>query len=403
MLKSLLSYNPIPKNLLALEQAEQDDKPIVLGIEAQLKKGELDVNQVFTSKDLGQLPIKKTASTTSLVITDSNILTKEIYNTGSDDEIVSDAFPNLNLEDFYYQILRTETKSFIAVCRKQYVDSLIEQYRKEKIRITEIALGNLKIAALSSYAYNSELISYSALTEIDSTSVLSIKTKKKEIIENYEIDSITIPSTHTLPFALILDSLSDTTKISGNIEEKNTQLRSEFKEIQLFKNILQFGVGLLLFTLLINFFIFNSKYKTWQNLQEELQVYTTQKESIDKQQSIISAKEAIVNSILTTGFSRSSYYIDQIIQLLPITVILESFAYQPIAKTVREDKSIQLKENTISITGNTTDKADFTTWLNTLENLKFITKVTIISYGVDKNNTSAFEILLNYISDDTTK
>ncbi len=403
MLTKLSSYNPIGKTLLALEHSEKEGNVLILGLEIQYKNDELDIAQSFITEAYGDIvEYVKTTHTTSLVITDDNVLTKEVSITGTDNEILSEGFPNLNLDDFYYQILKTPAKSFIAVCRKQYVDNILTSYKNAEINITEISLGNLKIAALLPYLGDQDILSYTSVFRVEGGSVLAIDQKDVNTQATYNIENFSVDNTHSLPLATVLNSFSNETIITGNIDEKNLQLENELKETNFFKKTLQYGIGFLLITLLINFFVFNSKYKKWQGLQEEIHVYTTQKESIQKQQAIINTKEAIVNSILTTGFSKSSFYIDQIIQSQPTTVVLTALAYQPISKTIRNDKPILLKENLISVTGNSIDKADFTAWLNTIEKLDFVDMVTIINYGVDKKNTSSFEITIN-LSYDTAK
>ncbi|KAA1247608.1 hypothetical protein [Aquimarina sp. RZ0] len=402
MLKSLLSYNPIGKTFFSFEQSEQDDHTTILGMEVLQKKDELDVIQNFIVHDITAIAvITKTAVKANLIITDSNVLTKEVFVTASDQEVLSEAYPNLNLDDFYYQILKTTTRSFVAVCRKAYVDTVITQYKKANISITTIDLGILKTTALLSYISDAEVMTYTSVITLDTNEVIAIGVNHGDT-QNYTIDTITIPSTHTLPFAAILDTVTNQTRISGNIEDKNLELKHQYKESQFFKKTLQYSVTFLLISLLINFFIFNSKYKSWQGLQEEQQIYTTQKERIKKQQFIVSTKEAIVTSIVHTGFSRSSFYVDQIIQSQPETVLLTTFIYQPVTKTMRNDKPISFKKNTITITGDSTDKLSFTTWLNRIESLEYVQGVTIINYGLSTKNTADFEIAINLI-DDTEK
>ncbi|WP_299223281.1 hypothetical protein [uncultured Aquimarina sp.] len=398
---SLLSYNPIKKSFLAFEQSERENNPIIIGIEVEQKKDELDVIQHFVLKDLTMLSqYIKITTKANLSITDSNVLSKEILSTGTDQEILTEAYPNLDLNDFYYQILKTSEKSFVAICRKQYVDTLISAYKKVNIQITNIDLGDLRISSLLSYFRDTELLTYSSTILSNNGEISSIESNNSSI-EEYKIETIVIPSTHTLPFACILDTVTNQTSISGNTEEKNAELLHTYKESQFFKKTLQYGIGFLLISLLINFFVFNSKYTAWQELQEEQQIYSTQKKGIEKQQSIVNTKEAIVQSIVNTGFSKSSYYIDQIIQSLPTTVTLNSFTYQPIAKTIRTEKPIVIRERTLLITGNSSDKAAFTAWLDSIEDVSFV-KATTINYGWDKKNTSAFEIAINLI-DDTEK
>ncbi|TSE06684.1 hypothetical protein [Aquimarina algiphila] len=394
MANLLSSYNPIGKTLVSVEYSVQEGKPILFGLELVQKKGELDINQTFTLKQPEELSKFSKTTHLSLVITDDYVLSKEVQQTGTDAEIVAEAFPNLNLNDFYYQILRSTNSSFIAVCRKEYVETCIEQFQKAGNTITTIALGVLKMTALSGYAQGETLKSYTAEVGFSNEELISIVSKREHIEQQYNIEGLTFPATHSLPLAIILDAVFNTDRISGNLETRNQELRKRYKETRFFKNTLQLGVGFLLITLLINFFVFNANYKKWQGLQEELQVYTTQKEQITKKQAEVSTKEALVQSILTTGFSKSSYYTDQIVQAQPATVLLTSFIYQPLTKPIRKNKYIEFRENIISIMGKSTDKTEFTAWLKIMENLPFVEAVTIIQYGLDKKNISDFEITL---------
>ncbi len=395
---SKLTYNSIKKSFFAFEHSEKESNPILIGIEVEQKKDELDIVQQFIADHPDQLSKHcKTSAKAHLVITDSNILSKEVHNIGTNQEILAEAYPNLDVNDFYYQILKTSSKSFVAICRKQYVDSLISTYKKATIQVTNVDLGNLKAASLAPYFKDTNVSTHSATIEINTNEISSIRPNKNNV-EDYKIDTIRIPSSYTLPFACILDLVSDQTLVSGNIEDKNAQLQQVYKETSFFKKTLHYGVGFLLLSLLVNFFVFNNQYKKWQTLQEEEQVYTTQKETIKKQQSIVNTKEAIVQSIITTGFSKSSYYIDHIIQSQPETVILSSFAYQPIAKTIRSNKPIVIKENILLITGNSSDKVAFTAWIDTIENIDFV-QTTTINYGADKKKTAAFEIAIELVHD----
>ncbi len=395
MLETLSTYLPLKKTLLALEHTKHDDKSIIYGVEVVQKKGELDISNTLTvtyEDNIAALVDKITQ--VSVVINDDQILSKEVSNIGTDAEIVTEAFPNLNLNDFYYQILRTTHTSFIAVCRKQYVETVIKAYQKESIKITNISLGTLKMTSLSSFAERSTVCCSTVEVSYTNGEVSSIDIKGNSSQEHYTIEGLTFSSTHALPLSVVVDKVIGTSTISGNIEIKNQELQKNYNESRFFKNTLQFGVGFLLVTLLINFFVFNANYKKWQGLQEELQVYTKQQQLIKNKQANVHTKEALVQSILTTGFSKSSYAIDQIIQALPNTVVLTTFAYQPLEKPIRKDKTIALKAGVISIKGKSTDKELFTTWLRTIEKLSFVETVTIAQYGLDKKNTSDFELMI---------
>ena len=401
-MKSIRSYYPVKKKLLVLEHSVQDGETVILGLEAVQNRGELDVSNTFVLHNISELSaFTQKYAQARLVITDDNVLTKKVSMIGTDHEILSEAFPNLNLDDFYYQVLKTSSRSFVAVCRKQYVTSVVEHYQKEKIRITQIAFGQLSTTSLGSWFQNTGVKSYNGIVQFGKEEVISIGSKGHDTEEIYQIEDLQVSENHIAPLAFLFESVSGTSKVSGNIEEQNIELKRRYNESRFFKNTLQYGIGALLISLLINFFWFNSEYKVWQQLQEEIRVYTTQKESITKQQSIVDTKEAVVKSIMTTGFSKSSYLIDQIIQVLPSTILLESFTYQPLSRNIRTDKPIRLMNNIVNVIGNSSDKEAFTEWLRTIEDLPFVEDVTITNYGMNKKNQSSFEINI-YLANETT-
>ncbi|GAA4276411.1 PilN domain-containing protein [Aquimarina mytili] len=403
MLEFLSSYRPFGKTILALEHTKQDTKPLVFGLELVQKKGELDIDQTFELDHPEEIDnIVKTTTPAYVVITDDQILSKEISQTGTDTEILAEAFPNLNLNDFYYQILRTSNTSFIAVCRKQYIETIIAAYQKTRIRVVGVHLGALKVITLSDFVKSDMVNTNTKQISYVDGDIVSMTDRSDTIREEYTIEGLNFSSTHTLPLAVALDEVLHSEKISGNIQNGNEELQKQYRESLFFTKTLQIGVGFLLIALLINFFVFNAKYKKWQGLQEELQVFTTQQEQIKNKQSDVNTKEALVQSILTTGFSKSSYYIDQMIQLLPNTVVLTSFTFQPLEKPIRKDKIIDLSTDVVSVIGKSTDKEEFTTWLRALEGLSFIESVTIVEYGLDKKNTSDFELTITIKSDGTT-
>ncbi len=396
---SFIPYHLTGKTFFAFEHAEKDGLLAIIGAKVTQKKDELDLSEHFIVDDHKHLSSKFTTATkVNLVITDSNVLNKEVNRTGTDQEILGEAYPNLDLNEFYYQILKTSRSSFVSVCRKKYIDAVIKQYQETNIRITHIDIGSIIISSVLPYFKDTELQTYNSSVSINDNEVFAIRNESNTAL-NYSIDSVSIPSTHTLPFASIVGKLTTQTTISGNLQDKNALLLKTYKESLFFKKTLQYGIAFLLISLLINFFIFNSNYKSWQQLQEEEQVYTSQKEAIQKQQIAVETKENIVQSIISTGFSVSSHHIDQLVQSLPETAILTSLNYQPITKTIRADKPIIINQNSIYISGDSSNKTNFTAWLDAIENLSFVQAVTTISYGMVKNNISNFEIEIIIIND----
>ena len=77
-----------------------------------------------------------------LVLNNEQILSKNIPTAGiSEDRLVKTAFPTIVLQDFYVEILKNDTTSFIAICRKNVIDTLIQEYAAKGIYVIEFFSG----------------------------------------------------------------------------------------------------------------------------------------------------------------------------------------------------------------------------------------------------------------------
>ncbi|MFC5044449.1 hypothetical protein ACFSTE_14865 [Aquimarina hainanensis] len=402
MIARLLSYRPLGTKIYSLEHSDQEGTLCIQGVVVHQKKEEIDLTTQFTVATIKELktvspPVKKAR----LTLTTEEVLLKQSPQTGTDTEIIAATYPNLDLDAFYYQILQTGTQSYIAICRKAYVEELIRAYRVQGIYIEDVSLGVTNIGVLAPYCGDTQLYTQTAVVGIRNKEVEFVAEKEASVVETYEIESLRVPSTHTLPLATAIRAITATATITGNLEDRNKNLTRVYQEVATFKKIAQYGIGVLLVSLLINFFVFNSNYKQWQSLQETLQVYTNQQESIKQQQTVVANKEAIVKSILGTGFSKSSYFMDQLIYRIPSTVLLNTCMYQPLRKTIHPGKPIHIDQGEIRISGTAIDKQDFTNWVAAIEGLDFVRKTTIISYGVQQKNSADFELIIN-LTDDAT-
>ncbi len=403
MLDKLLTYRIFAQSVFTIEHSSIDGATYIVGVEALCKRGEFEIVQNFkVSYVEALLEYVKKGTSVNLVITDDQVLKKTVATTGTAIEVLSSAYPNLDLSNFYYEVLQTSTKAFVAICRKSHIDTVIKNYKKIGIQITGFSLGNLQAGYVAAYQEEKEFRTLTASITLNGDDVSSIVANNTNTIDQYLFGDTTVASQFVLSLALVFKKMGVVVPITGNLEAKVLLLSKEFKEQQFFKNTLIGGIGLLLGVLLINFFVFSSSYSRWQQLQEQQQVYTAQKKQLETQIKKVKNKEIIVASLVNTGFSKSSWYTDQLIQMQPITVILENLSYQPIKKTPRKDKPLLVKKDIITVSGNSTVKEDFTNWLQQLEQLDFVKKVLIIKYGTLKGATAAFEIQLELI-DETEK
>lgn len=84
-----------------------------------------------------------------VVLNNDKVLTKTLESEQQDGlKLVYKAFPNINLEDFYYEVLSQASVHHIALCRRDYVEGIIKQYSDLKFSVIDIALGNTIIGSI---------------------------------------------------------------------------------------------------------------------------------------------------------------------------------------------------------------------------------------------------------------
>ncbi|WP_339612055.1 hypothetical protein, partial [uncultured Planktosalinus sp.] len=129
-----------------------------------------------------------------LIINTDKVLIRKIPNSSNKNNQLSNAFPGLNYSEFYYNILTTDKNSFIAICRKDYVHSLIETFSKEKIEVIGFELGfaslNIIIPSLGESSIETNKFQF----DIENGQIQNFDEITQKSLALYRIDTIEVPS-----------------------------------------------------------------------------------------------------------------------------------------------------------------------------------------------------------------
>jgi Tfp pilus assembly protein PilN len=106
----------------------------------------------------------------------------------------------------------------------------------------------------------------------------------------------------------------------------------------------------------------------------------------------VSKTQKIVEDMLKSGSSKSSYYVDAIVRELPESILLIDLDYQPLAKRIRPERPIEIEENTVMISGESTNSDGFSKWLALMEANAWVKQVDILDYRDVSANLSNFNI-----------
>jgi Tfp pilus assembly protein PilN len=337
-----------------------------------------------------------------LIINTEKVLIKESEIDKDDKATLAKAFPSLQLEDFYYEILRTRSKCFISICRKDYVHEIISLFKNQNVQILSFHLGYTSVNNIVPYLTEHTIILPTTEILVEENEIHSIQPKVNEE-ESYSLDDIEVNSKFLISLSGLFNYLTSSSQISKNSDEQNLLLRKNYFEKNFFKKGLGIGVAILLIIMLTNLVLFTSYFKKAGALREEVAVVQNQTALFQQKQESINEKEKIVNNLLFSGNSKSSFYINRITTSNPPSIRFNSIVFQPLTRTIRPDRKIDYTSNTIRVSGESTDKTAFSHWVENLEQLDWIETVTILSYGSNSKAVNSFEISLKNTIDDTKK
>lgn len=404
MLDTLLRNIVYGTTYYALEHIGANQDACINILIAKKKKGELtvvDKTKVFEIDEVREF--NKKLKSAHLIINNNQVLQKTIDNiqTLSEVVLINQAFPNIDLNAFYHQIIRVREKAYVYICRKEYVDTLIQKYEDQTIYITQWSIGNTPIAALLPLLKKESIIQtpQSAIF-IDNGAIRSIDRIETGNYQNeyYDVEGIKVEGSYINALGAIVATLGGVSKdiVSTNFEEKEIDLQSYFKQHRLFAIGLPVAIGILLLIFLVNFLFYNHYYTKVNYLNEIGGSNVLQKELLIKKDSIVDQKQKLFEDLIASASSSSSYFIDRVIGEMPSTILLDQLQYHPLVKKPRKNKPIIVQENTLVIHGETTMNNDLSEWISTLEELDFIESVSIGNLEKKGKNTAfSIEILMH--------
>jgi hypothetical protein len=328
-----------------------------------------------------------------LVINSNQVIQKEVLGVEpSDEKLLHKSFPNTNWDEFYYEIWRLKTKSVIAIARKSYVSTLLEDYENQKISIAGISLGVCSIADIIGYTDESELYTNHQSVSKEETQIISASVLESAI--TYTINDLQIENRQLLSFSGILRLILNNTLNTGSIISYSDQLYNDYNQKTFFNKGIKIMVGVILGILLLNFVFFTHYYKLAQESSEILLVNKSSIEDVSKIKQRIIVKEEKVKGIDGRMTSRSSLIINEITSKVPSSILLTELTFNPLEKKVKAEEQILTKDKVIAISGTTIANASFTKWIEDIEKLNWVDKVLITHFGKDENNETTFSINL---------
>lgn len=376
---------------------EHHGESAIEAILLEKKKSSLEISNSLNADSIEEISEKLPKKQhVFLIINNNEVLSKHIENVTKDSkQLLYNAFPSVSVNEFYYEINSTQNHHMISICRKSFVDQLIQSYEKHNINIIGFSLGNNITAVINDFIDTESYYTSNASLKKENDTITAVEFMEYVPKQSYDINGLAIQNTQLLSFAGALSYILKAQNTTVNFEAKATSLIQNFKEKRFFTQFFMLGIGFILTILLVNFFVFNSYFHEVEIMKETSQVNAMQKDKLLKLKATTDEKQKTVDDILKNATSKSSYYIDNIALSLPNTIQLSELNYQPVTKRIKKDKPVLLQENVIIISGISTDSDSFSNWIQTLENFNWISGVTVIINGTSAKNNTDFSLKIN--------
>lgn len=395
-LKNILLGN----QFVGLEIFSEEGNDSIALLEAKKRKRELDVIRFEKRDSLSKLNYKFLPNVPYFItINTIHVLSKEVDSIENNDlKILFNAFPNLKIDDFYYEIWRDDSKSIVSICRKNHVRELISEFKEKKAFVFGISLGVTGLSIVKPFTEETSLQTNSQLINFNNATILNSIVKKR--IVPYSINGLEVLDTFLLSFSGILSVALNSSKTSGNISILNNELSDSYYQAEFFRKGSRFVVYFLLALLLLNFILFNHFYKKSEILSntisanENISIKTT---LLEKE---IKIKEEKIKTNYSPNNSKSSYVISSLTSNIPNSILLSELTYHPLLEKIKLDSEIKILSDEILITGKTLNSSDFTKWIDKINSLKGVKKTTISQFGKNETNETVFSLTLKLDSNE---
>ena len=393
MLKTVIKYSIYSNLYCAVEYTQNKGKMYFLLLKKKKDSFVIEKqDSLSTIEELKkQLPKKQHLF---LVINNQHVLTKKIAGIMDYDKAIIHAFSNLKLTDFYLEVLHANNNTFVSICRKDIVDSILKTYENIHLSVVGFSLGNLIGSQLNSVIDNNdEFYSSNAVLTFNNKTLSNIDIKEDIQERNYTINGLNISSNYVLTLSGIIQYFTQNSLTESNFVSQIEDLNNSFKQKKYFTLGLQYGLTFIFGLLLISFIIFNNYYDKTELLSKEINIgenlkktYFVLKRKIEKKKKLYSEMSSS-NSVV-------SYYLDEIGSSVPSSVLLVKLQYQPKLKSIKKNKEILVRNKQIIIDGKSSNSDRFSQWIKKLENKDWIENVSISYYGTEKEAKTTFELII---------
>ncbi|MDN4165467.1 hypothetical protein QWY31_08145 [Cytophagales bacterium LB-30] len=359
-----------------------DGQVVYYGCTVKKKGDEILITSSFEhtdiSKTVGAIPVNKPIY---LTIDGRGVLHKQVVTRPIK---IENVLPQTKLQDFYIQQYLEEGRDYISLIRKETLNSILSPFAN--FYIAGIYLGPFSVLSHSDWLLNSERSIQTIGVKIGSIDLQkNLEFNQQRPSGSFQLGDETYPNASLIPFATALLHWfnKNTIQFIGN-ESYNLLAHNALDKI-LAKKFSRWAL-LILFTIAFsNALFYMSNHSQYQESYFEFQSF---QEIYQQHAQLTKEIEEIERFRQVVGFRTSEtpffYRIDQIAHSVPSEISLTSLTLHPLDPIAKQrDRKLAFKSNTVVIKGACSNALYVNKWIETLEDMPWVTTVSGSKYKYD--------------------
>lgn len=344
------------------------------------KKNRFDI--VKNESDIPDVPtlLKHAGKYTSFILhfAGKGILNKKVENVSNyRNNILFDS----NQEEFYFTDVQTSSHIFSSMIRKNVVEEIMQEFNTKLNHIISISTGPFLISSIKDYISSSKILADGFVLFFEKDTLIDFK--KDELAEkrSYSFDKKILRENEISALAHAVAFFQKENNII--YPEEETIFIDAKKEAEQKNIFMRFGAGMLFFFLFIlmgNLVYLDQLNDTIENNYEELMLseQTLQQLGIYKEEK--NRKEKMLNSSGLLNKKFLSYYLMELANSVPQDISFSSISIRPLMKEIKKNFKIEIEENLIFVSGESTSSNVLSEWIKELKRKEWVGKIDIISY-----------------------
>ncbi len=299
-------------------------------------------------------------------------------------------FPNLEKNDFFAESYFEGRYSFCSICRKDYVNNLLEEYKKEGIKVLDFSIGSWCLHSLLPFMNNSELYIHSQRIKITDGEIQEIK-DADYLYEIYEINGIKVPNEYVVSLAAIifyysrakLSSFFDVWKFKG--------ILGDFLQKRLFEAGYKFLFTFFLLLLVVYFSLTHYYNRKIETAKQKIAEYNISPEYLKHIEEELLAKREIQKR-MQNSFSNKAWVLNELASNVPVSTAFAIIDVCPLTAAPEENKVLLIAERTIIISGVTTNLEKLSEWIFHLRQKDWVRMAKIQKINKEKGDRLKFKL-----------